>query len=41
MPHSIFVPAYDDDGRLITDQRILRIMNEERTPEDDRRATKA
>ena len=38
MPHSIFVPAYDDDGRLITDQRILRIMNEERTPEDDRRA---
>ncbi len=38
MPHSIFVPAYDADGRLITDQRILRIMNEERTPEDDRRA---
>ena len=38
MPHTIYVPAYTEDGRMITDQRTLRIMNEERTPEDDRRA---
>ncbi len=37
MPHTIYVPAYTEDGRMITDQRTLRIMNEERTPEDDRR----
>lgn len=38
MPHSLFVPDYDEDGRLITDQRQLRIRNESRTPEIDRLA---
>lgn len=37
MPYTIYVPAYTEAGRMIADQRTLRIMNEERTPEDDRR----
>ncbi len=41
MPHSLFVPDYDEDGRLITDQRQLRIRNESRTPEIDRLANQS
>ena len=41
MPHSLFVPDYDEDGRLITDQRQLRIRNESRTSEIDRLANQS
>ncbi len=37
MPHTIFAPVYLEDGTRIIDQRRLRMMYEELTPEDIQR----